>query len=159
MFMVLVVVSLALTSCLFRRLGPYWALEIANYEEQQGGVPYAPPCSGVLGSTVQVASIGSFSAQATEEERSDFVEWRHEGSLRVGMPVTIEATCTDSSGAELGYARVEGKVATPSYDGEAGFTYVLPGVLPGLDERDSCLKLVDFRGRAPCIIDRLVVPN
>lgn len=163
-FVVLVLALLAvvpslLTSCLLRRVGTTWILSVANFDEREVDGLFTPPCGGALSASVSVAGMGPMSALASLGERFDQFEWRHEGRVRVGAPVRIEAVCTDSDDLEIGYALVEGTISIPPYDGYGGGTWVRPGVVEGEQEGNACLKASQARGRAPCISESFVRPN
>jgi hypothetical protein len=109
--------------------------------------------SVVLGTQVNLTATAG-PGDATREEA------RPAGGWRTGDPLVLEATCTDEDGSEVGYARVEGRVAPPQYTGQTGSTHAYPPPASGGGALYSmCLTPTVQRGEPLCLIDDLVIPD
>lgn len=155
--LIVLTVVILLGGC--KSLGPTWRLSVVNWESiGTDRVFTLQVCTGELAAIVRSGTAVSLTA--TAGPGGDAVdEVRHEGSLRAGDPVYLEATCTDRTGGEVGYLRVEGRVHSPEWTGHVGSTYVYPPAVPGTPSITDCLPPTEARGRPPCIVERLVTPN
>jgi hypothetical protein len=155
--MVGVLLALLLSGC--KTLEPAWSLSVTNWRQ-----PFSDSdievlvCTGELRGSVIVDDVVNMTIAAGPEEGArDAVHF--EGSLRVGDPVRLEATCTDEAGSEVGYVRVEGRVRSPEWSGHVGGTFVYPPPVSGAPGITNCLPPSEARGSPPCIVERLVTPT
>ena len=149
--------ALLLVGC--KTLGPTWSLTVTNWRQpfSDSEIELAV-CTGELRGTVVAGDQVSMTIAAGPEDAARETT-RHEGNLRVGDPVRLEAACTDEAGSEVGYIRVEGRVHAPEWTGHVGGTFVYPPAVPGAPGITDCLPPTEARGRPPCIVERLVTPN
>jgi len=142
-----------------KSLGPAWRLSVENWESIGTDPAFTVQvCTGELTATVRAGTAVSLTA--TAEPGGDAVDAvRHEGILRVGDPVWLEATCTDEAGSEVGFTRIVGRLGPPERSSQSVSTFVNPPAAPGAESFPDCLPPTEARGRPPCIAARLVIPN
>lgn len=149
--------ALLLAGC--KTFGPTWRLSVVNWESIGTDPVFAVQvCTGELAAVVRAGTAVSLSATAGPGGAA-VDEVRHDGGLRAGDPVVLEASCTDGAGGEVGYVRVEGRVHSPEWTGHVGSTFVYPPAVPGAPGITDCLPPTEARGLPPCIVERLVTPN
>ena len=152
-----VILALLLAGC--KTLEPAWGLSVTNWRQPFGDSDIELlVCTGELRGSVVVGDVVNMTIAAGPgegvREAVDF-----QGSLQVGDPVRLEATCTDDAGSEVGYVRVEGRVRSPECTGHVGGTFVYPPAVPDAPSITDCLPPTEARGRPPSIVERLVTPN
>ena len=150
-----------LTGCL-PNIGTKWVLHVVNTSTSGTREGVLAVCGGRLTASVTVPGRLRLSAVATHgDDYSGFVEVVHDRAVRIGDPVIIEASCHDTGGAEVGYARVEGHIIPPPYPRYlyGGHTFVSPAARPGAERNETCLSPTEARGAAPCISEPMVAPS
>lgn len=145
----------ALVGC--KALGPYWRLTAIN--RTSFGATQLLACAGGLEVNLSVSPVIDMTVLASPGSSDEETTW-HEGQLRVGLPVVVEATCSAVDDSEIGYIRIEGVVGPPQHSGHTAGTVVLPPLAPDSpDEGLGCLAPAVVRGQPPCVIEGLIVPN
>ena len=87
--------ALLLVGC--KTLGPTWSLTVTNWRQpfSDSEIELAV-CTGELRGTVVAGDQVSMTIAAGPEDAARETT-RHEGNLRVGDPVRLEAACTDEA--------------------------------------------------------------
>lgn len=153
----LLLLGTLLAAC--KTLGPSWRLTATNWKQPfHDSEIEVLVCTGELRSTLVAGTSVNLTVSA-EPDDSAVDEVRHEGELRVGDPVRIEATCTDADGREIGYTRIEGRLGPPEHTTHSASTHVYPPAAPGAERINYCLSPAETRGQPPCLVARLVIPG